>query len=72
MDISEHETGDYSAFVGSVFQDPRSQFFTLHVKTEFSLFSSLLIVQDDHSINWIRPDQYHPSILSKLFELEEF
>ena len=34
MDISEHETGDYSAFVGSVFQDPRSQFFTLHVKTE--------------------------------------
>ena len=37
-----------------------------------SLFSSLLIVQDDHSINWIRPDQYHPSILSKLFELEEF
>lgn len=34
MDISEHETGDYSAYVGSVFQDPRSQFFTLHVKTE--------------------------------------
>lgn len=34
MDIGEHETGDYSAYVGSVFQDPRSQFFTLHVKTE--------------------------------------
>jgi len=34
MEISEHETGDYSAYVGSVFQDPRSQFFTLHVKTE--------------------------------------
>lgn len=34
MDIRAHETGDYSAHVGSVFQDPRSQFFTLHVKTE--------------------------------------
>ena len=34
IDISQHETGDYSAYVGSVFQDPRSQFFTLHVKTE--------------------------------------
>ena len=34
MDILQHETGDYSAYVGSVFQDPRSQFFTLHVKTE--------------------------------------
>ena len=34
MNISEHETGDYSSIVGSVFQDPRSQFFTLHVKTE--------------------------------------
>lgn len=34
MDISEHETGDLSAFVGSVFQDPRSQFFTLNVKNE--------------------------------------
>ena len=34
MDITEHETGDYSAKIGSVFQDPRSQFFTLHVKTE--------------------------------------
>lgn len=36
MDISEHETGDYSPYVGSVFQDPRSQFFTLHVKTELA------------------------------------
>ena len=36
MDIAEHETGDYSPFVGSVFQDPRSQFFTLHVKTELA------------------------------------
>lgn len=34
MDISEHETGDFSSFVGSVFQDPRSQFFTMNVKTE--------------------------------------
>lgn len=34
MDISEHETGDFSAYVGSAFQDSRSQFFTLHVKTE--------------------------------------
>ena len=31
---SEHETGEFSPLVGSVFQDPRSQFFTLHVKTE--------------------------------------
>ncbi|WP_122642129.1 ABC transporter ATP-binding protein [Luxibacter massiliensis] len=34
MNIKEHETGDFSSLVGSVFQDPRSQFFTLHVKTE--------------------------------------
>ena len=34
MDIAEHETGEFSPLVGSVFQDPRSQFFTLHVKTE--------------------------------------
>ena len=34
MEIAEHETGDYSPYVGSVFQDPRSQFFTLHVRTE--------------------------------------
>ena len=37
-----------------------------------SLFTSLLIVQDDHSVKRITPDQYQPSILSKLFELEEF
>lgn len=36
MDILHHETGDYSPYVGSVFQDPRSQFFTLHVKTELA------------------------------------
>lgn len=36
MEVSEHETGDYSPYVGSVFQDPRSQFFTLHVKTELA------------------------------------
>ena len=36
MDISDHETGDYSPYVGSVFQDPRSQFFTLHAKTEIA------------------------------------
>lgn len=42
MEISEHETGDYSAWVGSVFQDPRSQFFTLHVKTELSFPSENL------------------------------
>jgi len=34
MEISRHETSDYAAMVGSVFQDPRSQFFTLHVNTE--------------------------------------
>lgn len=34
MKLGEHETSDYAACVGSVFQDPRSQFFTLHVKTE--------------------------------------
>ncbi len=34
LNIEEHETGDFSADVGSVFQDPRTQFFTLHVKTE--------------------------------------
>lgn len=34
MEIKKQETGDYAPFVGSVFQDPRSQFFTLHVKTE--------------------------------------
>lgn len=34
MDITEHETGDYAAKVGSVFQDPRSQFFTMKVRTE--------------------------------------
>jgi len=34
LDIASHETSDYSSHVGSVFQDTRSQFFTLHVKTE--------------------------------------
>ena len=34
MNIEKHETGDFSGDVGSVFQDPRAQFFTLHVKTE--------------------------------------
>ena len=42
MEISTHETGDYSAHVGSVFQDPRSQFFTLHVKTEIPFASENL------------------------------
>ena len=37
-----------------------------------SLFTSLLVVRDDHSVNWITPDRYHPSVLSKIFELEEF
>ena len=51
MDISEHETGDYSSYVGSVFQDPRSQFFTLHVKTEIPFPSENLgtpssVIQD--------------------------
>lgn len=51
MDISKHETGDYSAFVGSVFQDPRSQFFTLHVRTEIPFPSENLgtptpVIQD--------------------------
>ena len=34
LSIGECETGDFASKVGSVFQDPRSQFFTLHVKTE--------------------------------------
>lgn len=34
LNIEEHETGDLSAQVGSVFQDPRSQFFTTNVRTE--------------------------------------
>ena len=34
LNIPDAETGDFSFHVGSVFQDPRSQFFTLHVKTE--------------------------------------
>lgn len=34
MDITEHETGEFAAKVGSVFQDPRSQFFTMKVRTE--------------------------------------
>lgn len=42
MDITKHETGDYSTYVGSVFQDPRSQFFTLHAKTEISFPSENL------------------------------
>lgn len=36
MDSTQHETSDYASCVGSVFQDPRSQFFTLHVKTELA------------------------------------
>lgn len=42
MDIKNHEAGDYSQFIGSVFQDPRSQFFTLHVKTEIPFTSENL------------------------------
>ena len=34
MDITRHETGELAAKVGSVFQDPRSQFFTMNVRTE--------------------------------------
>lgn len=34
MDITQQETGDFSAKIGSVFQDPRSQFFTMQVRTE--------------------------------------
>jgi len=36
-----------------------------------SLFTSLLVVQDDHSIKRISSDNYKPEILSKIFELEE-
>ena len=36
MNIEKYETVNYSPYVGSVFQDPRSQFFTLHVKTEIA------------------------------------
>ncbi|GMQ58844.1 energy-coupling factor ABC transporter ATP-binding protein [Vallitalea sediminicola] len=38
-DLSKDEIREISREVGSVFQDPRSQFFTLHVKTEIP-FSS--------------------------------
>lgn len=34
MDIEKYETGDFAAKAGSVFQDPRSQFFTMKVRTE--------------------------------------
>lgn len=34
MNIMEHETSDFAAKIGSVFQDPRSQFFTMNVRTE--------------------------------------
>ena len=34
MDVTRQETGDFSAKVGSVFQDPRSQFFTMQARTE--------------------------------------
>ena len=47
MDISEHETGDLSAFVGSVFQDPRSQFFTLNVKNEIPFPAENLGITQD-------------------------
>lgn len=36
-----------------------------------SLFTSLLIVRDDHSIKRISSDKYAPEMLSKIFELEE-
>lgn len=42
MEIREHEAVDYSPVVGSVFQDPRSQFFTLHVNTEIAFQSENL------------------------------
>lgn len=42
MDIAEKEAGDFAPYVGSVFQDPRSQFFTLHTKTEISFPSENL------------------------------
>ena len=42
MEIQEHEAGDYLPMVGSVFQDPRSQFFTLHVNTEIAFQSENL------------------------------
>ena len=42
MEMGKHETGDYAGYVGSVFQDPRSQFFTLGVRTEISFPSENL------------------------------
>lgn len=42
MEIGRHETDEYSPLVGSVFQDPRSQFFTLHVNTEIAFQSENL------------------------------
>lgn len=35
MDIAEHETGEFSPLVGSVFQDPRSQFLHFMLKRKF-------------------------------------
>lgn len=47
MGPAHHETGEYSPHVGSVFQDPRSQFFTLHVKTEIAFPGENLAIPRD-------------------------
>lgn len=47
MDIEEHETGDFAPYIGSVFQDPRSQFFTLHTQTEIAFPGENLGIKRD-------------------------
>lgn len=47
MDIEKHETGDFAPYIGSVFQDPRSQFFTLHTQTEIAFPGENLGVKRD-------------------------
>lgn len=73
MEILEHETGNYSAYVGSVFQDPRSQFFTLHVKTEIPFPSENLGMPMDTIQNRLceTVDQLHiPDLMPKnIFQL---
>ncbi|MGN0394192.1 MAG: ABC transporter ATP-binding protein, partial [Coprococcus sp.] len=59
-----HETGDYSPYVGSVFQDPRSQFFTLHVKTELAFPAENLAVPRN-----LIQKKYRDSV--QFFELEK-
>lgn len=47
MDIEKHETGNFAPYIGSVFQDPRSQFFTLHTQTEIAFPGENLGIKRD-------------------------